>query len=678
MYKVEYANLPLHDYINIFNVKRTVLPPRKNFTKEIPAINGEYYMGYKYTPKKISLECVINAKSKVEFTDNLKDLAFILDTKYPSKLIIDDCPDRYNYAVVEGTIDIDKIAYNGKFNLDFICYDPITYSIEPDYFYDDGSHKMVVNNAGTTDAYPIVSVAFTKPAYFLQATNVFTGDTVLVGTPSNVDKQDYTFNPVVLRDNCETLEKWYTVGNIVDDAVVNGSLSINAGGYGIYCNNFGSSDAGWHGGAMRKNLDASLDDFRVRVKLEHNSLGDLNGTGAGGNPPSTSGGGAVDYQCTAQPSLRIREGRGTNYKQIGSIPHDKVVQVSDIDKGWGKVTYNGVTGYSCMDYLRKVTNTSSSADGTYKINATPSLRIRSGRGTNYKQIGSIPNGRSVYVNDISENWGKVNYNGKTGYISMQYAIKQSGARTTNALSTELFDNGSAEENLGRLEVYGFDRNGKKLFKMAMKDTDQWYEYSEPSIEIGSKLVLDDNKKVPAPKTKTEKEGDKDVVKPIESGAFGDWNNFVGWFTVERVTEGDRKFWMCKVEKLDSAGNVSTTLSTGRISDSSFPTSELTNLVIFIGGYKSNLPVEVMNVNEVWVDNLGTPPKPEENVPIFNNGDELTIDFNTQKVYKNGLNFMNELDIGSIFFECPVGNTPIVFRSEDKDMNVITSIQKRWL
>lgn len=670
MFKVEYANLPLHDYVTVREIKRTVMPPRQNFLKSIPAMHGDFYMGYKYSSKKIILECDISASNRVELLEKMGDLAFILDTKYPSKLIASDMPDKYNYAVIEGSIDVDQIVLsNGKFNLEFICYDPITYSIEPDYFYDNGSHKMQITNSGTTDAYPIINVAFNNPAYFFQCTNTFTGDTVLVGTPSNVDKQNYTFNPEVLRDNCETLEGWDVVGNIVDSAEVNGSLSINAGGYGIYCNNFGSGN-GWHGGARRKNLGQELKDFRVKVKMEHNSLGDLNGTGAGSNPPATSGGATVEYKCTAEPSLRIREGRGTNYKQIGSIPKNKVVNISDIQNGWGKVTYNSVTGYVSMDYLTKTTNTTSSANGNYKINASPSLRIRSGRGTNYKQVGSIPNGKIVSITDISQNWGKVSYGGKTGYVSMQYAIKQNTSRES--------EYGSAEENLGRLEVYGFDKNGQKLFKFAMKDTDQYYEYSEPSIEIGSKLVLDDGKKCPAPKTITEKEGDKDITKPIESGAFGSWNNFVGWFTIERVTEGGKNYWSCKVEKLDSSGKVCETINSNRLSDGSFPTTNLTNLVIFIGGHSQSVPVEIMNINEVYVDNLSEPPKPEENKPILKKGDELTIDFNTQKIYKNGLNFMSELDIGSVFFECPVGTSSITCRSEDKEMDVITSIQKRWI
>lgn len=668
MFKVQYANLPLHDYVNIREIKRTLMPPRENFTKTIPAMHGEFYMGYKYGSKKIVLTCDVGASNRVELMEKLGDLAFILDVKYPSKFIASDMPDRYNYAVINGTIDIDEIILsNGKFNLEFMCYDPITYAIDIDEFFDDGSHTMKVLNSGTTDAYPMVSVAFNNPAYFFQCTNRYTGDTVLVGTPKNVDKTDYTFDPKVLRDSCETLTGWNTVGNIVDNATVNGSLSINAGGWGIYCNNVGSGD-GWHGGARRKNLGQELKDFRVQVKMQHNSLGDLNQTGAGSTAPAISG----QYEITANPSLRIRQGRGTNTKQIGSIPKGKVVSVTDIQNNWGKVTYNGVTGYISMEYTKKYTTSTSTStsSASYKITANPSLRIRSGRGTNYKQVGSIPYGKTVSVSDIKSNWGKVTYNGKTGYISMQYAQKQSTSRDS--------EYGSAEENLGRLEVYGFDKNGQKLFKFAMKDTEQYYEYSEPIIEIGSNEILNDKKKCPAPKTKTEKDGDKDITTNINSGAFGDWNDFVGWFTIERTTENGKVYWNCKVEKLDNGGKVCQTLTSGKLSNASYPTGNLTNLVIFIGGYGNADPVEIMTINEVYVDNLATPPKPEENKPIFNNGDELVIDFNTQKVYKNGLSLMDELDIGSVFFELPVGTTEITCRSEDKSMDVITSVQKRWI
>ena len=43
-YEVTYAGVPLHDYVRIRNVKRTVLPSRENFTTSIPSQHGEFYM----------------------------------------------------------------------------------------------------------------------------------------------------------------------------------------------------------------------------------------------------------------------------------------------------------------------------------------------------------------------------------------------------------------------------------------------------------------------------------------------------------------------------------------------------------------------------------------------------------------------------------------------------------
>ena len=48
-YKVNYAGIDLDRYFTILNVGRTLMPPRDNFTKDIPGIHGKIYTGYKYT-----------------------------------------------------------------------------------------------------------------------------------------------------------------------------------------------------------------------------------------------------------------------------------------------------------------------------------------------------------------------------------------------------------------------------------------------------------------------------------------------------------------------------------------------------------------------------------------------------------------------------------------------------
>ena len=59
--------------------------------------------------------------------------------------------------------------------------------------------------------------------------------------------------------------------------------------------------------------------------------------------------------------------------------------------------------------------------GKYKTTASL-LRVRSGPGTDYDTVtDAIPNGTTVNVTEISGMWGKVTYNGKTGWISLLYA-----------------------------------------------------------------------------------------------------------------------------------------------------------------------------------------------------------------------------------------------------------------
>lgn len=681
-YKVNYAGVPLHDYVNIRNVKRAVLPPRENFVKDIPSQNGSFYMGYKYAPREITLECTLKGTLKEDYIDAINELAFILDVNVPSKMIIGDNPDRYVYAILDGSTDLERFQHGGHLELKFVCYDPYMYSVEEDNFSDEpmknNARSITIQNSGSTTAYPVLDIGFTQNAHFVQCTDS-KGRTVLVGTPPDVDKSQGTFEPKVLRDNCEVLTNWTNVGTgIIDDGVIDGDLVINGGGYGFTCSNFGSSSEGWHGGARRRNLDSLVKDFKIEVKMEHNSKGDLNGTGSGTSAPSTSTGSSVNYKITADPSLRIRESRSTSSKKLGTIPKGKVVAVSSIQNNWGKVTYGGVTGYISMQYTQKqATSSSSSTSASYKT--TDNLRVRKGRGTSYATLTTIPKGKTVTISDIKDNWGKVTYGGKTGYSSMKYLTKVTSKAVTFA--DEVSDAVSCEDRMGKIEVYGFDNNGNKLFKMSMKDTSEWYEHSFPEIQIGSKVVLTDDNKTPAPKTtkvKDEKDETKTVTKKIDSGKYGDWNEFVGWFTIERKSNK----WKCKIEKLDSSGKVARKIESETLSSSNYPTGDLANIVVWFGKYKDNIAVDTMNVNEIYVTNVGTPPKPKENKPLFQNGDSLIIDFSDQttRLLRKGqtISMMQHLDIGSEFFACPTGESEIGVKSDDKNIDVDASIRKRWL
>jgi len=62
----------------------------------------------------------------------------------------------------------------------------------------------------------------------------------------------------------------------------------------------------------------------------------------------------VYFEDDHDHTLFIRVGPSTDFKDIGSIPARSIVVVTRIVDGWAYLTYNGITGWSSMDYLFKV------------------------------------------------------------------------------------------------------------------------------------------------------------------------------------------------------------------------------------------------------------------------------------------------------------------------------------
>lgn len=57
------------------------------------------------------------------------------------------------------------------------------------------------------------------------------------------------------------------------------------------------------------------------------------------------------------------------------------------------------------------------------VNAQPSLNMRKGAGTDYEKIGEIPYGKVIDVTGEYNGWARVKYDGKTGWVSMEYISK---------------------------------------------------------------------------------------------------------------------------------------------------------------------------------------------------------------------------------------------------------------
>lgn len=664
---VKFAGVSLSDFFHVKAVNTTVLPNRENYSIKIPSRTGEIYNGFRYGTREITISFLVRPEDPYDYSQYVTDITNALDVKSPSRLYIGD-ETRYYYAVPDGDIEINEIGLGvGEGEVNFICYDPVLYS-DLNKIY-SGTNKVYATNGGSTDTYPLIRANFSQESHFVQITNSVNGKAILVGEWPIVGQSSQNLAGEKLSDNCQTTTNWYSAGNVVDSGrLVEGGITINSGGYGIKANNFGTTtDQSWHGPAVRRNINTNIQDFEVVATFEHDSKG-KNASDIVNTPPSTPDNG-IDYRTTA--NLNIREGRGTNFRILTTMPKGTTVKVTDINQGWGKVTYGNHTGYSFMQYL----SLNSPTNSTHKVSTSgKGLNLRTGRGTKYKILLSIPNGTNLSISDISGGWGKTSYKGKTGYVSMQYVSAVKSAKTLSKNTRNVDD--TADDRLGIIELYGFDNNGQKLFKMSLNDTNEWYEYTWPEVQIGNNVVLQESANAPAPRTKVEKDDKgEDVTVNDLSGKFGKWNEFYGNIRVRRETVGNKQQWYCEVNKIKDDKVVESIKTSTLVSDS-YPKGSLNHLVLYVGAYKDKKQVE-MTLTNVTVNQLNTVP-PKVNQKIFKNGDELEIDCSSNMVYLNKEPYMQHVDIGSQFFELTPGTSDIRVHSDDTGIFSTVTVTERWL
>ncbi|MBM6937294.1 C40 family peptidase [Pseudoflavonifractor phocaeensis] len=178
---------------------------------------------------------------------------------------------------------------------------------------------------------------------------------------------------------------------------------------------------------------------------------------------------SVGVGTVTADALRLRENASTESTILATAAKgDSVIILADAGNNWYKVDYRSVQGYMSGEYLT-VATTADAAIGYGKVSAGgSSLNLRSGAGTSYSIVSSLPDGTIVEIVGIDNGWYKVQYSGKTGYVSSDYmvTVKDSvGSRSTAeaAASSAIGDQivAYAKQFLGTPYVYG--GNGPNSF-----------------------------------------------------------------------------------------------------------------------------------------------------------------------------------------------------------------------
>lgn len=119
-------------------------------------------------------------------------------------------------------------------------------------------------------------------------------------------------------------------------------------------------------------------------------------------------------------SLNVRAGASTQYKIIGSVKRDEILEVYASNSDWIKIKYKDKDGYVSSKYVIDVPEETNALNKDMEIYGTKNLNVRSGPGNNYSIKGKLVEGDKIKILSIDNGWAKFNYKNTEAYVSVKY------------------------------------------------------------------------------------------------------------------------------------------------------------------------------------------------------------------------------------------------------------------
>ncbi|MGM8297505.1 SH3 domain-containing protein [Clostridium perfringens] len=173
-------------------------------------------------------------------------------------------------------------------------------------------------------------------------------------------------------------------------------------------------------------------------------------------PESTEKTGIVNVSS----SLNVREGASTSSKVIGSLSGNTKVTIVGEEGAFYKIEYKGSHGYVAKEYIKDVTESSNSNQGTQTpekpstpentektgiVNVSSSLNVRSSASTSSKVIGSLSGNTKVTIVGEEGAFYKIEYKGSYGYVAKEY-VKDVTESSNSNQGTQTPEKPSTPEN----------------------------------------------------------------------------------------------------------------------------------------------------------------------------------------------------------------------------------------
>ena len=699
-YFVKYNNIILTNMIRVRAVNTTVLPPRENNAITIWERPGGIYNGYRYGEREITVTFLVMV-SKEEYRNNPDSInnkitvignAFQVDEPKPLYLGTNS---RFIYAVPEGEFKMTELRYDCyECEVRFMCYDPQYYSSGTKTYSNRTtgavstfavSHSSTIDvyNAGNSSTYPIISIGINQDnTSFVQIENTTNGDKVMIGDYPSADKEALiAARDTIIDDEMNDKNLWSTTNIPTLDAnrSIGGSFKTTSNGDGLMINTIGGEET-WKGAAGKRSLSEALTNFSVSAKMSHNSTG-INGDPTdvelNEDPDEIISGERTEFYKVASPILYVREEASTSATSVGTLEKGtEIREIDNITNGWLYIT-TPVEGYCYIQDLKKYYSDSTITYTARNVTAKEDIDLKSAP-TADTVLATIPANTHIRVhNTIEDGYYKlyIPYNGNIGYVDSSkvedYKDAMIAYPTVEYPADEYVT--SSDNKTGICEVYGYTKDGVKLFKLSLTDDNQYYELTKPAVQVGSETILQDNTSG-TPNSDSNYLGDTEQLTItydyLLNGEQNNWNDFYGELGIQRQN-GKWSAWVYKIKD----GNTIKKLTFNAQEVINSPEGDLETIVIYMGTQESG-NMNGMSISDIKVKRLNDIDS-SQNVARFNRGDEIQIDCYNNKVYLNN-QLCYDMDIGSRFIELVSGNNFMKVVSDDPDILATVMFNERYL
>lgn len=236
------------------------------------------------------------------------------------------------------------------------------------------------------------------------------------------------------------------------------------------------------------------------------------------------------------------------------------------------------------------------------------------------------------------------------------------------------------EQKGVFEFHIMDESNNFLAGIRFQDATVYHDMTVPEFWVGTKRVWKENLSKPKPKREkyTYKSGGKVKTgyRNVYASDVGKWNDFYGTITIKKFK--DRITF--DLQKLGTDGKVIARKTHTAYLSSTQNAQKARHIQSWFGKYAHYTAIDKWSLTHVSFTKHNT--EKERDVPnLFKAGDKLLIDCESAQVYLNEALQMEEVDIGSEFFEVISGQTEVQLlhsRFGGLRPSFKASITEKWL